>query len=95
MVVVVKHFLLDGFSHEGFFSLESTVRRYENDELKPYVEPEADMNDPKRIEVLVSLGFNRFDVENSLDTQKYDDVFATYLLLGRKNTDVSDLVSVD
>lgn len=58
--------------------------------MKPYVEPEADMNDPKRIEVLVSLGFNRFDVENSLDTQKYDDVFATYLLLGRKNTDVSD-----
>ncbi|CAG9763330.1 unnamed protein product [Ceutorhynchus assimilis] len=60
---------------------------YENDELKPYVEPEADMNDPKRIEVLVSLGFNRYDVENSLDTQKYDDAFATYLLLGRKSTD--------
>ncbi|KAL1517824.1 hypothetical protein ABEB36_001542 [Hypothenemus hampei] len=60
---------------------------YENDELKPYVEPEADMNDPKRIEVLVSLGFKRYEVENSLDTQKYDDVFATYLLLGRKSTD--------
>ncbi|XP_048525311.1 serine/threonine-protein kinase MARK2 isoform X12 [Dendroctonus ponderosae] len=60
---------------------------YENDELKPYVEPEADMNDPKRIEVLVSLGFNRYDVENSLDTQKYDDAFATYLLLGRKSID--------
>ncbi|XP_050306517.1 MAP/microtubule affinity-regulating kinase 3-like isoform X3 [Anthonomus grandis grandis] len=60
---------------------------YENDELKPYVEPEADMSDPKRIEVLVSLGFNRYEVENSLDTQKYDDAFATYLLLGRKSTD--------
>ncbi|XP_066255971.1 serine/threonine-protein kinase MARK2-like isoform X8 [Euwallacea similis] len=60
---------------------------YENDELKPYVEPEPDMNDPKRIEILVSLGFNRYDVENSLDTQKYDDAFATYLLLGRKSTD--------
>ncbi|KAL3285057.1 hypothetical protein HHI36_019181 [Cryptolaemus montrouzieri] len=60
---------------------------YENDELKPYIEPEADMNDPKRIEALVSLGFNRYDVENSLDSQKYDDAFATYLLLGRKCID--------
>lgn len=90
MVVVVKIPFIQLIFTWRFFSLESTVRRYENDELKPYVEPEADMNDPKRIEVLVSLGFNRFDVENSLDTQKYDDVFATYLLLGRKNTDVSD-----
>lgn len=63
--------------------------RYENDELKPYVEPEQDMSDPKRIEALVCLGFNRYDVENSLDSQKYDDAFATYLLLGRKSTDVS------
>ncbi|XP_063920284.1 serine/threonine-protein kinase MARK2-like isoform X3 [Zophobas morio] len=60
---------------------------YENDELKPYVEPEADMSDPKRIEALVCLGFNRYDVENSLDSQKYDDAYATYLLLGRKSTD--------
>ncbi|KAJ8922438.1 hypothetical protein NQ315_004385 [Exocentrus adspersus] len=60
---------------------------YESDELKPYVEPEQDMNDPKRIEALVCLGFNRYDVENSLDSQKYDDAFATYLLLGRKSTD--------
>lgn len=67
--------------------------RYENDELKPYVEPEADMNDPKRIEALVCLGFNRYDVENSLDSQKYDDAYATYLLLGRKSTDVSSVTS--
>ncbi|KAF2898176.1 hypothetical protein ILUMI_07996 [Ignelater luminosus] len=60
---------------------------YENDELKPYVEPEPDMNDHKRIEALVCLGYNRTDIENSLDSAKYDDVFATYLLLGRKSTD--------
>jgi hypothetical protein len=64
---------------------------YENDELKPYVEPEADMSDPKRIEALVCLGFNRYDVENSLDSQKYDDAYATYLLLGRKSTDVRSI----
>ncbi|XP_017770247.1 PREDICTED: serine/threonine-protein kinase MARK2-like isoform X3 [Nicrophorus vespilloides] len=60
---------------------------YENDELKPYIEPEQDMSDQKRIEALVCLGYNRTDIENSLDTPKYDDVFATYILLGRKSTD--------
>lgn len=60
---------------------------FENDELKPYVEPEPDMNDHKRIEALVCLGYNKTDIENSLDSAKYDDVFATYLLLGRKSTD--------
>ncbi|KAF5278526.1 hypothetical protein FQR65_LT15652, partial [Abscondita terminalis] len=60
---------------------------FENDELKPYVEPEPDMNDHKRIEALVCLGYNRTDIENSLDSAKYDDVFATYLLLGRKSID--------
>lgn len=53
------------------------------------MEPESDMNDHKRIEALVCLGYNRTDIENSLDSAKYDDVFATYLLLGRKSTDVS------
>lgn len=48
------------------------------------------MNDHKRIETLVSLGFNKYDVENSLDSQKYDDAYATYLLLGRKSADVSN-----
>ncbi|CAH0546175.1 unnamed protein product [Brassicogethes aeneus] len=60
---------------------------YDNDELKPYIEPEADMSDPKRIDALVSLGFNKYDVENSLVSAKYDDAYATYLLLGRKSTD--------
>lgn len=52
------------------------------------MEPEPDMNDHKRIEALVCLGYNRTDIENSLDSAKYDDVFATYLLLGRKSIDV-------
>lgn len=64
------------------------VSSYENDELKPYVEPEPDLTDHKRIEALVCLGYSRADIEASLDSAKYDDVFATYLLLGRKSTDV-------
>jgi MAP/microtubule affinity-regulating kinase len=36
------------------------------------------------------MGYNRQDIEDSLAQTRYDDVFATYLLLGRKNTDVSN-----
>ncbi|XP_013199229.2 serine/threonine-protein kinase MARK2 isoform X7 [Amyelois transitella] len=74
-------------------SLESIMRDkwmntgYEEDELRPYVEPQQDFKDHKRIEALVCLGYNRQDIECSLAEAKYDDVFATYLLLGRKSTD--------
>lgn len=40
-------------------------------------------------EALVAMGYNRQDIEASLSQVRYDDVFATYLLLGRKSTDVS------
>ena len=44
------------------------------------------------IEVLVAMGYNRQEIEDSLSQVRYDDVFATYLLLGRKSTDVSVIV---
>ncbi|XP_022128922.1 MAP/microtubule affinity-regulating kinase 3 isoform X7 [Pieris rapae] len=74
-------------------SLESIMRDkwmntgYEEDELRPFVEPQQDFKDHKRIEALVLLGYNRQEIEYSLAEAKYDDVFATYLLLGRKSTD--------
>ncbi|KAL7286915.1 hypothetical protein TKK_0018859 [Trichogramma kaykai] len=64
---------------------------YEDDELKPYLEPEPDYRDHKRIgesaKALASMGYTRSEIEDSLEQAKYDDVFATYLLLGRKTTD--------
>ncbi|XP_030372237.1 MAP/microtubule affinity-regulating kinase 3 isoform X16 [Scaptodrosophila lebanonensis] len=60
---------------------------FEEDELKPYIEPKQDLADPKRIEALVAMGYNRQEIEASLSQVRYDDVFATYLLLGRKSTD--------
>ncbi|XP_031782708.1 serine/threonine-protein kinase MARK2 isoform X10 [Nasonia vitripennis] len=64
---------------------------YEDDELKPYLEPEPDYKDHKRIgesaKALASMGYTRSEIEDSLGQAKYDDVFATYLLLGRKTTD--------
>ncbi|XP_047037666.1 MAP/microtubule affinity-regulating kinase 3-like isoform X4 [Helicoverpa zea] len=74
-------------------SLESIMRDkwmntgYEDDELRPYVEPQQDFKDHNRIEALVCVGYNRQEIEYSLAEAKYDDVFATYLLLGRKSTD--------
>lgn len=34
------------------------------------------------------MGYSRAEIEESLSQAKYDDIFATYLLLGRKNNDV-------
>lgn len=36
-------------------------------------------------DVMVGMGFTREEVRESLITQKYNEVTATYLLLGRKN----------
>ncbi|XP_067682251.1 MAP/microtubule affinity-regulating kinase 3-like isoform X39 [Haliotis asinina] len=61
---------------------------YEDDELKPYIEPPQDFNDPVRIEIMVNMGYNRKDIEESLRLQKYDDIQASYLLLGRRTSDL-------
>lgn len=45
----------------------------------------------KCIEILSGMGYNKSDIEDSLKQQKYDDIFATYLLLGRRSSDVSGL----
>ncbi|XP_066513705.1 serine/threonine-protein kinase MARK1-like isoform X2 [Hoplias malabaricus] len=57
---------------------------YEEEELQPYSEPEADFNDSKRIELMVTMGFPKDEITEALVGQKYDEVMATYLLLGRK-----------
>ena len=61
----------------------------ESDELKPYIEPVQDWADSKRIEILQTMGYANSVVEESLKQQKFDDCYASYLLLGRRNTDVS------
>uniref|UniRef100_A0A8C4GVV0 MAP/microtubule affinity-regulating kinase 3 n=1 Tax=Dicentrarchus labrax TaxID=13489 RepID=A0A8C4GVV0_DICLA len=61
---------------------------YDSEELKPHSEPVEDLNDTNRIDVMVGMGFTREEVRDSLVSQKYNEVTATYLLLARKN-DVS------
>jgi len=60
---------------------------YEEDELKPYIEPVQDWADIKRIEILTTMGYANSVVEESLKQQKFDDCYASYLLLGKRNTD--------
>ena len=62
---------------------------YEDDELKPHIEPEVDFGEPKRLEKLIEMGYSRAEIEDSLSNHKFDDIYATYLLLGRRSTDVS------
>ena len=62
---------------------------HEEEELLPFKEPVLDITDTKRIDILVGMGYNRSEVEESLRTHKFDDAYASYLLLGRRSTDVS------
>ncbi|KAK1792655.1 hypothetical protein P4O66_012591, partial [Electrophorus voltai] len=57
---------------------------HEEEELQPYSEPQPDFNDTKRIELMVTMGFPKDEITEALMGQKYDEVMATYLLLGRK-----------
>uniref|UniRef100_A0A8C1JWR3 non-specific serine/threonine protein kinase n=1 Tax=Cyprinus carpio TaxID=7962 RepID=A0A8C1JWR3_CYPCA len=60
---------------------------FDDDELKPFLEPEADISDQKRIDVIVGMGFSREKIQESLSKMNYDEITAVYLLLGRKTSE--------
>lgn len=64
----------------------------DEEELLPFIEPKLDIGDTKRVDILVGMGYNRKEVEDSLNSHKFDDAYASYLLLGRRSTDVSFLL---
>uniref|UniRef100_A0A8C6TWU3 non-specific serine/threonine protein kinase n=1 Tax=Neogobius melanostomus TaxID=47308 RepID=A0A8C6TWU3_9GOBI len=61
---------------------------FDEDELKPYIEPELDITDQKRIDVMVGMGYSLDEIQESLGKMKYDEITATYLLLGRKASEL-------
>ncbi|XP_076022151.1 MAP/microtubule affinity-regulating kinase 3a isoform X3 [Genypterus blacodes] len=61
---------------------------FDDDELKPYIEPELDITDQKRIDIMVGMGYNLEEIQESLAKMKYDEITATYLLLGRKASEL-------
>jgi len=63
---------------------------YENDELKPYEEPNQDFNDNSRVDIIIrDTNYKREQVLDSLTSRKYDDIMAFYLLLGVRSNEVT------
>uniref|UniRef100_A0A5K3EWB8 non-specific serine/threonine protein kinase n=1 Tax=Mesocestoides corti TaxID=53468 RepID=A0A5K3EWB8_MESCO len=60
----------------------------EDDILRPYQEPPPDYNDPVRLAKMTEMGFTLEEIKDSLENNKFNNVTATYLLLGtdRKNS---------
>ncbi|XP_030211934.1 MAP/microtubule affinity-regulating kinase 3a isoform X3 [Gadus morhua] len=61
---------------------------FDEDHLKPFLEPEMDITDQKRIDVMVGMGYNLEEIQESLAKMKYDEITATYLLLSRKSSEM-------
>uniref|UniRef100_A0A8C6SYW7 non-specific serine/threonine protein kinase n=1 Tax=Neogobius melanostomus TaxID=47308 RepID=A0A8C6SYW7_9GOBI len=55
---------------------------YEGDELRPHTEPAENFSDTTRIDVMVGMGFSKDEIREALSGHKYNEVTATYLLLG-------------
>lgn len=62
---------------------------YEDDELKPYTEQEPEFIDQRRVDILISMGYGKEEIEESLKSRKYDDLMANYLLLIKRTSEVS------
>ncbi|XP_056383170.1 serine/threonine-protein kinase MARK2 isoform X9 [Hyla sarda] len=91
---LLKKFLILNPSKRG--TLEQIMRDrwmnvgYEDDELKPYIEPVPDYKDPKRTELMITMGYTPEEIQDSLINQKYNEVMATYLLLGCKSSELDN-----
>ncbi|XP_052393874.1 serine/threonine-protein kinase MARK2 isoform X14 [Carassius gibelio] len=63
----------------------------EDDELKPYIEPQPDYKDPKRTDIMLRMGYSLDEIQDCLIKQKYNDVMATYLLLDYRNSEMDEI----
>ncbi|XP_078283779.1 serine/threonine-protein kinase MARK2-like isoform X2 [Rhinoraja longicauda] len=89
---LLKKFLVLNPAKRG--SLEQIMRDrwmnvgHEEDELKPYTDPEPNYKDPCRTELMINMGYSREEITDSLINQKYNEVMATYLLLGWRTSEL-------
>ncbi|KAG7495668.1 serine serine/threonine-protein kinase MARK2 isoform X9 [Solea senegalensis] len=100
---LLKKFLILNPLKRG--SLEQIMRDrwmnvgHEEEELKPYIEPQPDYKDPRRtgtqhssvlLYIMLQMGFSQEEIQDSLVNQKYNDVMATYLLLDYRNSELEE-----
>lgn len=43
------------------------------------------------LDIMVGMGYSQEEIQESLSKMKYDEITATYLLLGRKSSEVSTI----
>lgn len=43
------------------------------------------------LDIMVGMGYSQEEIQESLSKMKYDEITATYLLLGRKSSEVSSI----
>ncbi|TRY87656.1 hypothetical protein DNTS_013609, partial [Danionella cerebrum] len=96
---LLKKFLILNPTKRG--SLEQQVMKdrwmnvgYEEEELKPYIEPQPDYKDPRRTDIMLQMGFSQEEIEDSLIKQKYNEVMATYLLLDYRNSELDEGINL-
>ncbi|XP_050969912.1 serine/threonine-protein kinase MARK2 isoform X2 [Labeo rohita] len=95
---LLKKFLILNPTKRG--SLEQIMKDrwmnvgHEDDELKPYIEPQPDYKDPRRTDIMLQMGFSQEEIEESLIKQKYNEVMATYLLLDYRNSELDEGVNL-
>ncbi|XP_036453049.1 serine/threonine-protein kinase MARK2 isoform X5 [Colossoma macropomum] len=96
---LLKKFLILNPTKRG--SLEQQIMKdhwmnvgHEEDELKPYIEPQPDYKDPKRTDIMLQMGYSQEEIQDSLVNQKYDDIMATYLLLDYRNSELDEGVNM-
>ncbi|XP_051509097.1 serine/threonine-protein kinase MARK2-like isoform X7 [Myxocyprinus asiaticus] len=95
---LLKKFLILNPTKRG--SLEQIMKDrwmnvgHEDEELKPYIEPQPDYKDPRRTDIMIQMGFFQEEIQDSFINQKYNEIMATYLLLGYRNSELDEGVNL-
>ncbi|XP_045080363.1 serine/threonine-protein kinase MARK2-like isoform X2 [Coregonus clupeaformis] len=95
---LLKKFLILNPTKRG--SLEQIMKDrwmnvgHEEEELKPFIEPQPDYKDPKRTDIMLQMGYSAEEIQDSLVNQKYNEVMATYLLLDYRNSEMDECISL-
>ncbi|XP_061104947.1 serine/threonine-protein kinase MARK2-like isoform X15 [Conger conger] len=95
---LLKKFLILNPTKRG--SLEQIMKDrwmnvgHEEEELKPYLEPQPDYKDPRRTDMMLQMGYSQEEIQDSLINQKYNEVMATYLLLDYRNSEMGEGINL-